>query len=54
MKILSLCIRASTVEMNLVTTTDALYAAIAAGLQTLTAQNAQGWFAHCGYKGLLN
>ena len=24
------------------------------GLQTLTAQNAQGWFAHCGYKGLSN
>ena len=35
-------------------TTEALYAAIAEGLQTLTAQNAQGWFAHCGYKGLLN
>ena len=35
-------------------TTEALYAAIADGLQTLTAQNAQSWFAHCGYKGLLN
>lgn len=35
-------------------TTEALYAAIADGLQTLTTQNAQGWFAHCGYKGLLN
>ena len=35
-------------------TTEALYAAIAEGLQTLTTQNAQAWFAHCGYTGLLN
>ena len=33
-------------------TTEALHAAIAQGLQTLTAQNAQGWFHHCGYTGL--
>ena len=35
-------------------TTETLCAAIAEGLQTLTAQNAQGWFRHCGYKGLPN
>ena len=31
-------------------TTEALYAAIAAGLQTLSPSNAQGWFRHCGYQ----
>ena len=35
-------------------TTETLDAAIASALQTLTAQNAQGWCAHCGYKGLSN
>ena len=32
-------------------TTETLYAAIAEGLQTLSASNAQGWFQHCGYQG---
>ncbi len=32
-------------------TTETLYAAIAAGLQTLSADNARGWFKHCGYQG---
>ena len=32
-------------------TTDSLYAAIAEGLQTLSAHNARGWFKHCGYQG---
>ena len=32
-------------------TTEALYSAITEGLQTLSASNAQGWFAHCGYQG---
>ena len=35
-------------------TTEALYTAIAEGLQTLTPQNAEGWFRHCGYTGLPN
>ena len=35
-------------------TTAALDAAIAEGLKTLTAQNAQNWFHHCGYLGLPN
>ena len=35
-------------------TSDALYAAIADGLQTLTADNARGWFKHCGYQSLPN
>lgn len=30
-------------------TSDALLAAIAAALQTITSQDAQGWFASCGY-----
>lgn len=32
-------------------TTEALYAAIADGLQTLRASDAQGWFKPCGYQG---
>ena len=32
-------------------TTETLYAAIAAGLLTLSASNAEGWFKHCGYQG---
>ena len=32
-------------------TTETLYTAIEEGLQTLSARNAQGWFAHCGYQG---
>ena len=35
-------------------TTEALYAAIADGLKTLTTQNARAWFTHCGYTGLFN
>lgn len=34
--------------------TEALYAALAEGLKTLTAKNAQGGFQHCGYMGLSN
>jgi transposase len=30
-------------------TREALEAAIDTGLQTITAQDAQGWFTHCGY-----
>ena len=30
-------------------TREALEAAIGAGLETITAQDARGWFAHCGY-----
>ena len=30
-------------------TREALEAALGAGLQTITAQDAQGWFKHCGY-----
>jgi transposase len=30
-------------------TREALEAAIGAGLQTISAQDAQGWFKHCGY-----
>jgi transposase len=30
-------------------TREALEAAIDAGLQTISAQDAQGWFRHCGY-----
>ena len=30
-------------------TREALEVAIEAGLQTITAQDAQGWFRHCGY-----
>jgi transposase len=31
-------------------TREALEAAIDAGLQTISAQDAQGWFRHCGYR----
>ena len=30
-------------------TPEALEAAIGAGLETITAQDARGWFGHCGY-----
>ena len=30
-------------------TREALEAAIGAGLETITAQDARGWFGHCGY-----
>lgn len=30
-------------------TREALEVALEAGLQTITAQDAQGWFSHCGY-----